>query len=522
MREARERLFKSLVLWGMTAALAWQGVLLGSVLVARAGQPEPIESMTVQVNGNVERPGAYRVPVGTTNFEILKVAGVLTTSDITPFNLAAQVEADQDISVGTLDKPVSVKPNIRLEFFFGEVNLISSDGRDRLTREGMSIDEGDRVLTEEACQAEISLDAYSRIDMDNFAEIVFDKIGVDEAGKPSISTFQRTGVCWYKIVLADEKCQFRTITPLANVTAAGKGADFTVDVKYSEIIINAVGGLLLVERPDGTDAINLIGGQSVTIFSDVRPLQVSKMAEDANVTQRFSQLTRAKADMIMRHMPLNIMFYGLPNTFCVFSVQFEKSSVHVVQLPAETSVDFFVQGFSTLQEAFLYGGPVFTSTLVERMLNTRVSKHVVFDKNDIVRTAASIGGIAVNLDDRASSSLRMGPGRQVLKGQKIIDFLKPGLSGMGDSRERQIVVMKEIFDRLRSKNVIITALLADQILSNIETNITVAETMKHYGNFTSRANWTFKSHSLPVRSTKKAAKIVYEPVLEECRTLITK
>ncbi len=511
--------FHFVIYTAILSAFAWQSYKLFIDLRSR-GSRNALESIVVNVNGNVKRPGRYEVPYGTSHFEILRVAGIRNTSDLTPFNLTAQVESDQEMDVGTLEKPVAVKANARLEFFFGEITIISAEGRDRIPQEGMSIDEGDRILTEEKSQAELSVSTYSRIDMDNFSEITFDKIGLDTEGRNVIELFQKTGLSWYKIAYTEKDERFKTLTPLADATVSGKGADYTIDVKYSEVIINVLDGLLLIERPDGSDAMNLITGQSVTIFRDGRPFAVTKLSAEASATDRFNQLAKIKADIIMRHMPFNFLFFSSPAIYILVSVQFDKNTVHVVQLPANTSISFYVQGFTTLQESFLYGGVVFASTLIERIMNTRIQKYAVFDKDDIIRTATSIGGLKVPIDSKASAGLGIKKGTQLLKGQKIISFLNPSLSGYKDSEKRQVAILKGIFEQLQSKNIIVTSLFADQILTNIETNITATETMKHYNNFLSRKNWVFKSHALPIKIVRKENKTIYEPILEESRKLL--
>lgn len=511
-------IFRSIIYGALVCGLLYQGYYLIHDL--RNRPLFPVKSIVVNVSGNVKQPGRYRIPVGTTQFEILQVAGVRTTSDLTPFDLTAQVESDQEMNVDTLESPAAVKASARLEFYFGEITIISTEGRDRIPQEGMSIDEGDRILTEEKSQAELSVNTYSRIDMDDFSEITFDKIGLDAEGRNIIALFQKTGLCWYKIAYTEKDEEIKILTPLADITVSGKGADYTVDVKYSETVVNVIDGLLLVERPDGGDAINLITGQSVTIYRDGRPFVVTKLSSDANMTARFTQLVKTKADIIMRHMPFNFLYFSPPAVYILVSVQFEKSTVYIVHLPAQTSVSFYVQGFNTLQEAFLYGGSVFASTLVERIMNTRIQKYVTFDKDDIIRTATSIGGLKIFIDDKASSALNMKKGMQTLKGQRIINFLNPSVSGYKDSEKRQVAILKSIFEQLRSKNIIVTSLFADQVLTNVETNITATETMKHYNNFLSRKKWKFKSFSLPIRTIKKENKTVYEPILEESRKIL--
>ncbi len=509
-----------LVIFGV---LIWQGTKLVMTYMESRRSTGSIDSIVVNVQGNINNPGKYRVPLGTTHFEILQVAGVRTSSDLTSFNLTAQVDPEGEITVGELETPVAVEASVRLEFFLGEVSVISTEGIDRLSQEGMSIDESDRILTEENSQAELSISTFSRIDMDDFSEVSFDKIAIDSStGKSSVELFQKIGICWYKIAYTDKFEQFTTINPLSNIAVSGKGADFTVEVKYSETVINVIDGLLLIERSDGSDAMNLITGQSVTIFNDGRPYNVTKLSGSSGITGRFNRLAKTKADILMQHMPLNILFCAPPSVFYLINIQFVSNKVNIVQLPSKTSVELYVHGFSTLQEALLYGGAVLTSTLVERIMNTRITKYMVFEKNDIIQTASAIGGVKVIMDDKASSFLRKKKGLQVLKGQTLVNFLLPALSGHEDSEKRQIAVMKSIFEQLQSKNIIITSLLAKQILSHIESNITTSETMQHYNNFISKKKWALKTHSLPVRQVRENNKVIYNPILEKSRTLLSK
>lgn len=507
----------------LCTVLLWQGAKLALAFLENRSSTGTIDTIVVNVKGNIRNPGRYRVPLGTTHFEILQVAGVRNSSDLTPFNLTAQVDPEGEITVGELETPISVEASVRLEFFLGDMSIISAEGIDRLSQEGMNIDEGDRILTEENAQAELSINTFSRIDLDDFSEVSFDKIRIDSSsGKSAVELFQKIGVCWYKIAYTDKFEEFTTINPLSNITVSGKGADFTVEVKYSETIINVIDGLLLIERSDGSDAMNLITGQSVTVFNDGRPFQVTKLSDATGITGRFNKLAKTKADILMQHMPLNILFCGPPSVFHLINVQFTNNTIHIVQLPSKTSVELYVHGFSTLQESLLYGGAVLTSTLVERIMNTRITKYMVFSKDDIIQTASAIGGVKVNLDNKASSFLRKKKGPQILKGQTLVNYLLPSLSGQEDSEKRQVIVMKSIFEQLRSKNIILTSLLAKQILSHIETNITASETMQHYNNFLSRKKWTLKTHTLPVQQVKEKNKIIYEPILEKSRTLLIK
>lgn len=481
------------------------------------------EFILVNVSGNVLRPGEYKVPAGTTHFEILKVAGIRPTSDISMFNLGQQITDNQQLQVGTMPNPVTAKKTadkIRCEFFLGDVSVIAADGRTKPPENGMEISQGDRVLTEEKSQVELSVSTFSRIDMDNFSELTFDKIGAAENARNVTWLVQKSGTCWYKIVYGSKGELFRITTPLVTATVAGTGADFTVNIKPDEIDISNMDGLLLIERVGSAEAINLISGQSVTIFNDSRPFQVTSIGTEANPADRFSLLTKEKASVMMRHMPLNFVFCGVPGVYYFGSVQFERGIIHMINLPAETSVEEFVQGCTTLDQSFLYGGGIFVTTLIEQILNTRIPKFCVLEKEDLIRIAGALGGLKITVDDKAASIMKLSKGPQKISNHQLALFLRPSMSGTEDFKNRQISVIKALFDGLSSKNIIMTSLLAEQIFTNLQTNFSTQEVMDEYNKFTAVQNWTFKQSALPVKQNVRGGRVVSDPVLEDCRKLI--
>jgi anionic cell wall polymer biosynthesis LytR-Cps2A-Psr (LCP) family protein len=517
----KRRIAKNILYAILAAIILWQGAGILMTLRDSFVRLPFHKSVMVDIQGNVERPGVYRVAEGMSQMEILKVAGIRLNSDISPFNLLGQLDSNQTMNVGTLERPVSLTAFTRLEFYLGDVSVIAADGRVHTLQEGMNIAEGDRVIVEEKSQTELSVNSYSRIDMDNFSEMAFDKIGGDEDGKSVVEMFQKNGLCWYKMAYSQKNELYKITTPLGFVTVGGKGADFTIEVKYNEVVINNTDGLLLVQRPQTNETINLIAGQNVTIFADKRLLQVSKVAPETNINERFSKLTKAKTEMLITQMPFTFLLCGTPSVFDLISIQFDRNRIAVIRLPPQTSVSEFAQGIATLQEAVLYGGAAVASTFVERILNTRIPKFMIINKEQVIQLATIMGGFDIPIDDKAAAALKVSRGRQRLQGRLIVDFLKPSISGMADAELRQEQIFQGLFEAMKSRRVVFTALLADQMLANMETNITAGEIMKTYQGFTTRPNWRFAKYSLPVRNITRDFKTIQEPILEQARAILT-
>jgi len=478
----------------------------------------------VSVSGNVQKPGRYRVPKGTSQFEILKVAGVRPTSNLASIDLTAQVEQGADLSVGTLDKPVALTQQgagIMLEFSFGELTIISSEGRTRPAQEGMHIDAGDRILTEARSQVELSVNVYSRIDMDDFSELSFDKIGSTEGDKNLVEVFHKSGICWYKMAYADSKDLYRIVTPLTNITVAGQGADFMVEVKYDEVDIHCLDGLLLAERPSGEETVNLIGGQTAAVFSDGRPIQVRSLAPDVSPNEKFSRLVKEKTESMMRRMPLTFMLFGIPASYFLVSLQFDRSVAHVVNIPAGLAVGDYVQGVGTLDKALLQGGPALATMVVEKVMDSRVSRYTMLNKDNVARIAASIGDIFVDVDPKAASVMGLRTGKQKLGSESIVQFVSPALSGWDDAQRRQMLLIKTLFESISNKTVVLTALLANQLIAGVETNMTSTEVMDELGKLASHKGWKFMTHRLPTQQVVREGRTSEEPMLEECRKLLS-
>ena len=507
----------------MILFIAWQATRLITI-AGRMSSNSSSDDCLVTIQGNVIRPGTYRVAPGMTHFEILKVAGIRPTSDISGFDLFHQISGDQQMDVGTMPNPVTIKKagTVNLEFFMGQVGIIAADGKSRSIEEGLEIAEGDRILTEEKAQAEISINGFSRVDVDEYSEYVIDKINAEEKGKKMTSVFLKSGACWQKIVYANKTEVFKVATPFANITVAGTGADFMIIVKQDEIDIHDIDGLLLIERATGAEAINMISGQSAVIFRDNRPFQVTQLAAEVNPADRFSILTKAKTDFVMRHMPLQFLLCAVPGVYYFISVQFEAGKVHSVHIPGSTSIEEFVQGCSTLDQAFLYGGAVFVSTLIEQIMDSRIPKYLIITKDDVNRMAATIGGISMNVDEKAASAIRVPRGFQKLNNVQLIKILKPSLSGEKDFEMRQNQTIRAVFEGFRSKNIILTALLTEQMISAMETNFTSSEIMNNYTKFSEIKNWTFIEHELPLKQVVQNGKSRNDPNMEECKTLLQK
>jgi hypothetical protein len=518
----KRRIAVILIYFLLFAGIAWQSFALVTKFGPR-GKFAQIRSYKVAVQGDVRRPGMYRVPDGTTQFEILKVAGVRPTSDLSPFNLMSAVGENSEITVNSRETAAVVKAQplaVRLEFYYGDVSITGKDGRSVPTQEGIVFNEGDRVATELSSQAELSIGPFSRVDLDAFAELTFDRLSTADNGSMALDLFQKMGVCWYKIAYASKNEAYRVVMPGGFVTISGNGADFLIDIQPDQTTINCMDGQLGIERTGGTESINLITGQSATLYNDGRPIQVAKLAPDMSATERFSQMTQEKKSVLARGQPLNFLFCGTPAVFFAVSAQFEKGVIYTIQIPPRLVVEQFTQGIFTLDEAFLYGGPALVNSILERILNIRLTRYTQFTRDDILKTADILGGLNATLDPKSSAQLKMNAGVHKLTSQNLAAYLSPGRSSAEEAEVRQRQLLGSLIRDLRDKSIVLTTPTTGQILALIESNFTAQEVMDFYLRLTTPSEVRHKDVNLPVLEQRVKGRLVYEPDLDKCREIV--
>jgi len=509
----------------IVAVIAWQAfVLVTGIREHKAASPWE-QLLDVTISGNVEHPGVYRVPNGMTQFEILKVAGVRPTSDISEFALSYPLTDNQKLDVGTTAQPVTITNSnecIRLEYAVGNTRAVSASGATLSPQPGMIFHQNDVIKTDNGNQVELSVNTYSKIDLDAGSEMSFNKNNAQENGKKVTEVNQKTGLCWYTIAYASPAEQFTTVVPGATISATGKGADFVVDIKTNGTTITAISGQLLLTRPQSSEAIRMVSGQQAVLSGTDQPLHVVQTAVPVNPQERFLKLTKEKQSYTSQSMPLNFLFCAAPSIYYLVSIQYDKGIVQMVYLPGNTTIDQLAPGVLNLDQAFLYGSTAFLSSIVEQLLNTRIPKYCVFERKDLAFTAGALGGLAMNLDAQSAAKLGLSAGANKLSEQQLVGYMRH--SGSPASEEsftmKQDQVFTAFFEALKSKNLVLSPLLIEQILSQIKSNFTTTEVVNHYTKFYEIQNWSLHKIVLPVKKVTQNGQVRYEPVLEKCATLL--
>ena len=136
-------------------------------------------------------------------------------------------------------------------------------------------------------------------------------------------------------------------------------------------------------------------------------------------------------------------------------VSADRSSVQIIAMPPDLSVDVPGSGPGTLRSAFAQGGPTGAVQTVEQLTNVRLDHVALTDSETFARVTDGLGGVEVDLDSRLVVDGReVAPaGINRLTGEEALAWVRG--DGVDDvSRaERSAVWLRAILDRMGDDDV---------------------------------------------------------------------
>ena len=145
------------------------------------------------------------------------------------------------------------------------------------------------------------------------------------------------------------------------------------------------------------------------------------------------------------------------NTDVMFSVRVQDGETHIVQLPRDTYINSGRLG--VVKANALYGQAGIAETKLEmgRLLGMPIDRYIKVNLDAVARVGDALGGVEVDVPKRMAYvdrsqhlTIDLYPGRQVLKGDDLLGFLRFRHDEAGDlgRMERQRLVLNEIFRKL--------------------------------------------------------------------------
>lgn len=239
-------------------------------------------------------------------------------------------------------------------------------------------------------------------------------------------------------------------------------------------------------------------------FSKVSQVQTINVEEQSEMVQQIqAQLPDEVEEKLAGYW--NIALYGvdsrmgstegLSDAIMIASINKDTKEVKLVSVYRDTYLDNTNGEYRKATECYLYGGPSRSINMLNKNLDLDITNYVTVNMNVLAEVINRIGGVEVNVDsyDEATWINNYQNETSEITGLEIIPVTEPGyqtLNGLqatsycriraiGDDygrTERQREVLEQILHKFQSNPLLLTTVI-DDLLANVDTNLTKAEIM---------------------------------------------
>jgi hypothetical protein len=453
------------------------------------------------VDGNVERPGYYRVNDLTTNFDVLKKAGINDSSDVKNIELMNSVSSKKTISVGVTKDKIGVKSNSdfvnpQIVYFIGSV-ILKRGLKPQDAKIKASLHQKDELLCRADGKLRFKFQNYSEIDVNVNSKIKL--TSYEERSDFNTSNLQLdNGQIWVKIPKATPGAQIVIRTPVFIISTKGHEAEFLINTNNMESSIHMAKGNVYVEK--------LSSGQKKLLAKDyILAVKGSEIGlEEPNprkftekiIKDNFGNLEKAYLGYKKTQNEVSFLFTsGAYNV--VVSIIPQKNKLMLMDLPGNTYVGNYMNNVFRLDQSLMYAGAELTREIVEMILGRSVKYVTTIDFETVVNFAYIIDGVFVKVDNGAAFVMGITPGLQRLTKEHIVKYLNPELpGGQSMANTRQKLVLRAILEQANQSPADYMRIFTE-FLRRAQTNITVEEGAEILNMYCSRKNWNKVSISMP-------------------------
>ena len=145
------------------------------------------------------------------------------------------------------------------------------------------------------------------------------------------------------------------------------------------------------------------------------------------------------------------------NTDVMFTVAVKDGVTSLLQVPRDTFIESERYGVLKANALYAFGGLDATKRELSALLKAPIERHLKVNLRSVERVAEALGGVEVDVpkrmyyvDDSQGLYINLYPGRQLLRGDDLIGYLRFRNDEMGDigRMERQREVFQQVFSKL--------------------------------------------------------------------------
>ncbi len=474
---------------------------------------EPVQYALV--DGNVERPGYYKITEFTTNYDLLLKAGLNDSSEINHIQLIQAANPEQAIEVEVSKEKVAAKAytkffDPKVVYFEGNVT-VKKELKIANVRYEQVLEEQDRLYTKADGKARISFKNLAEMDVNINTSIKI--MNMDDEGEIAFTKIKlENGSLWIKVPKDTPGSVLIIETPTAELSLPETEGEFIISAKPEESSIHAAKGAVTVKEIKSGKSTVLLENQIIVLNSNIQdldPLQ-QNFAEDA-AKEAFGDLdkslarfkkSREEASMLLTSHGFNMLISLIPN----------KKRMVIMDIPKNTYVGDYVDGIFKLDQSLLLAGSEITRGVVERLLGRPVQYVVDVAISDLYAFAGDINNLNVEVDGSAALVLGIPAGLQMLNKDKIIQFLDPKLpGGYAAAVTRQKKVFYAYLKKIKQEGVGKSAATIMSLVSRLRTNLSAKDALKYFEMYTAEANWQVLNIQMPSKQIIKGNLVMQSP-----------
>lgn len=191
------------------------------------------------------------------------------------------------------------------------------------------------------------------------------------------------------------------------------------------------------------------------------------------------------------------------DTIMLASFNSRTGHVGVLSIPRDTRVEIPGRtGYHRINVAHAYGGPEKTVETVEALLGVEIDHWVRLDFDGFRRVVDTVGGVEIDIpramqytDKAQNLHIDLQPGRQILDGEKALQYVRYRADGLGDvvladpvagtykgRVERQLEFVRALAKQVLQPTTLVKApILIPQIMQAVSTNLPADKALRLAG-----------------------------------------
>lgn len=227
----------------------------------------------------------------------------------------------------------------------------------------------------------------------------------------------------------------------------------------------------------------------LTIISIIIIANTKKTTNENNTTKVVKKETKEKEIIEEDTKPelLNILIMGVDgggfdnarsDVMMIASVDFENKSLKLTSVMRDTlSYIPTSNTYQKLNHSYFEGGPEETMLAINTNFDLNIEDYVVFNYESVKKVVDFVGGYPTDINEGEAKDMKLSPGHYVLKGKKVVDYMRIRYNSGGDTarnqRQRDLIIY--VMDEMKNMDKKDILKFATKLMPTIKTSYSLLD-----------------------------------------------